>query len=1033
MQNLLNGFSWHRDIGDFLFSMIRRVKRQKRSFVASNCRLTRAYISKLIPCVEPLEQRALLATLGLGDIAFTGYQATTTDKVSFVLLKAIDSGTVLTVTDNAWNGTALNNTEGNSVITISGSFTAGTQFNFDASRTAGSRWAVGSTATNIADVTGGNFGLAAAGDNLFAYNGSTAPTSGSSSLWVAAFATNAFLPTGGTATANLTLLPTIFASTNSQLSLGLANGANNENGVYSGGNVTGTVDQIRTAVHNVTNWTTFTTAGAQVIPPSAVFTVQTGNNPPTSLSLSNSTIQENAGINATVGVFTTVDPDVGDVFSYSLVTGSGSTNNSSFNISGSTLRATTSLSSSNLSVRVRSSDQGSLSIEAVFAIQVIVSANSTTLKIVSYNIASADAPGTPRTGLDTILAAIGSEAVSNFAKPIDLLALQEVFSQSSTTQTVANQMNAIYGSGIYGRGSLNGASIGSGTQGVVYNTQTLQLLGEAVIGSATSGSQPRQTMRYHFRPRSGGTGNDFYLYNSHWKANDDQPSEDQRLIEAQLIRNDADSLGNGVNIIYVGDYNTYRGSDLGFQEMLSTGAGQAKDPVNRVGAWSGTASFNDIFTQAPAVSPPSGLTGGGLDDRFDFQLNTAELSDGQGLEYRSGSYHTFGNNGSVPVNGDINSSSSTALSGLSNRLTVLNLLTTVSDHLPVVADYTIPANPTVTVTSGSAVYNGTTYTATASVTGFGLPDPSGSLSYTYYADANGTQVIAAPTNAGTYFVRAATTANSGNNAAQSAITQFVISPASLTATATASNKIYDGLTDATVAIALGGVISGDTVTGSATGTFDTKNVGTGKTVTVGTVTLGGIDAGNYTVGSAGTTTANISAKGLTVVADSVFKSVGQSDPAFTFSATGFANNETIASALTGALTRDTGESVGVYTIRQGTLTALNGNYTISFTTGTLSILSPIAVSSYSVNAGAAQRSMLTSISLTFNTPVTLTAGAFSITNIGLTDRSEHSAFTVTDYCDACVGTPSTTFTITFALVRVFKLRASGELSTRWQL
>lgn len=57
---------------------------------------------------------------------------------------------------------------------------------------------------------------------------------------------------------------------------------------------------------------------------------------------------------------------------------------------------------------------------------------------------------------------------------------------------------------------------------------------------------------------------------------------------------------------------------------------------------------------------------------------------------------------------------------------------------------------------------------------------------------------------------------------------------------------------------------------------------------------------------------------------------------------------------TGTLTRNAGETVGTYTIRQGTLAALNGNYSISITTGTLSILNPIAVSSHGVNAGAMQ-------------------------------------------------------------------------------
>ena len=45
-------------------------------------------------------------------------------------------------------------------------------------------------------------------------------------------------------------------------------------------------------------------------------------------------------------------------------------------------------------------------------------------------------------------------------------------------------------------------------------------------------------------------------------------------------------------------------------------------------------------------------------DRFDFQVSTGELFNGSGLEYLSGSYHTFGNNGSVAVNHDINDPSS---------------------------------------------------------------------------------------------------------------------------------------------------------------------------------------------------------------------------------------------------------------------------------------------------------------------------------------------------------------------------------------
>ncbi len=86
-----------------------------------------------------------------------------------------------------------------------------------------------------------------------------------------------------------------------------------------------------------------------------------------------------------------------------------------------------------------------------------------------------------------------------------------------------------------------------------------------------------------------------------------------------------------------------------------------------------------------------------------------------------------------------------------------------------------------------------------------------------------------------------------------------IAQASLTATGTAADKVFDGSAAATVTITLTGVVAGDVVTGSATGTFSDALVGNNKTVTIGTVTLAGADAANYTVGSAGTTTASITA------------------------------------------------------------------------------------------------------------------------------------------------------------------------------
>ena len=89
------------------------------------------------------------------------------------------------------------------------------------------------------------------------------------------------------------------------------------------------------------------------------------------------------------------------------------------------------------------------------------------------------------------------------------------------------------------------------------------------------------------------------------------------------------------------------------------------------------------------------------------------MADGSGLEYRPGSYHSFGNNGTVPLGHSINESSNTALGGLANRTQVLDLLTTVSDQLPVVADYVLV--PTLSI-NNAAVTEGNTGTVNATFT-----------------------------------------------------------------------------------------------------------------------------------------------------------------------------------------------------------------------------------------------------------------------------------------------------------------------------
>jgi hypothetical protein len=97
------------------------------------------------------------------------------------------------------------------------------------------------------------------------------------------------------------------------------------------------------------------------------------NSAPTNLSLSASAINENVAANSTVGTLSSTDPDAGNSFTYSLVAGAGSTDNASFNISGSNLRITSSPdfeTKSSYAIRLRTTDQGSLTYEKQFTVTV---------------------------------------------------------------------------------------------------------------------------------------------------------------------------------------------------------------------------------------------------------------------------------------------------------------------------------------------------------------------------------------------------------------------------------------------------------------------------------------------------------------------------------------------------------------------------------------------------------------------------------------------------------------------------------------
>ncbi|NMC54189.1 MAG: peptidoglycan DD-metalloendopeptidase family protein [Chloroflexi bacterium] len=117
-----------------------------------------------------------------------------------------------------------------------------------------------------------------------------------------------------------------------------------------------------------------TDSGGLTFEKAFTITIQNRNDQPTVLILSGSTITENQPAGTQIGVFSAVDEDAGETFTYTLVSGDGSQGNSAFSIQSNTLRNAVSLNAEaqeTYSVRVRVTDSGGAYYERVFTVQVL--------------------------------------------------------------------------------------------------------------------------------------------------------------------------------------------------------------------------------------------------------------------------------------------------------------------------------------------------------------------------------------------------------------------------------------------------------------------------------------------------------------------------------------------------------------------------------------------------------------------------------------------------------------------------------------
>jgi len=328
----------------------------------------------------------------------------------------------------------------------------------------------------------------------------------------------------------------------------------------------------------------------------------------------------------------------------------------------------------------------------------------------------------------------------------------------------------------------------------------------------------------------------------------------------------------------------------------------------------------------------------------------------------------------------------------------------VISNTPTVTAAITPAALSATFAASNKVYDGTTV-ATGAITPSGTVFGADKVSIAAAA-LFGTKIVGTAKPVSVTFTLDGD--NSGNYTVnESGSSSATITPAALSATFAASNKVYDRTTAATGAITASGTVFGtDVVSIQAAAAFGTKTVGTAKSVGVA-FTLDGADKGNYTVNASGSSSADITAKVLVGTITAATKAYDGTIAASVITGqTGTVDGDAVTVTASGAAFAS--KNVGTHAVAASlSLTGTDaGNYTVNASASTAGTITAKALTpTFTVSNKEYDGTRTATI-----TGSTLSAGVVTGEDVALDSRLASATF-----ADALVGTAKTVTGAGFAL------------------
>lgn len=298
------------------------------------------------------------------------------------------------------------------------------------------------------------------------------------------------------------------------------------------------------------------------------------------------------------------------------------------------------------------------------------------LKVMCYNVLNFPNGSAGRT--DTL------KKVLDYYTP-DILMVQELKSPNGLIfiQDALNEVSSdYYGTGTYVVQQSNPSSSNKLQQNIAFNAAKLGLAYEEVV---QTNYRDVNYFKLYLKTADLDILNDttfIHCYVTHLKSSQGATNEQLRYEMAQVMRSEINNLPADSYVLCAGDFNLYTSNEPAYQHLIQTGLNNTLvDPIDMPGYWHDFSFPNkEILTQSTRLNSLSDGAGGGLDDRFDFILQTENLQTvNSELYYVDGTYDALGNNGTC-YNLDLLDCSDV------NNVpdSIISALYYSSDHLPVV-------------------------------------------------------------------------------------------------------------------------------------------------------------------------------------------------------------------------------------------------------------------------------------------------------------------------------------------------------------